>query len=170
MKSSATTNKAIARSASRLRWIVIAAMAIMTALYIAGRFGMQVGPARIEYRTHGPDLPLARILADVLLALLLVALFRLTQMLGRIGNGELFSAAVIGHFRSFAFWLLVMALVGLFGPAIVSLADAPPAPKQLEFAIKYDSIITVGVTLVLFLLARLLERARRLEEEMREFV
>jgi hypothetical protein len=28
----------------------------------------------------------------------------------------------------------------------------------------------VGVTLVLFLLARLLERARRLDEEVREFV
>ena len=170
MKSSVTTNEAIARSASRLRWVVVAAMAIMAALYIAGRFGLQVGPARVEYRTHGPDLPLARIFADILLALLLAALFRLTQMLGRIANGELFSAAVIGHFRSFAFWLLVMALVGLFGPVLVGLADAPPAPARFHFAIKYDGIITVCVTLVLFLLARLLERARRLEEENREFV
>jgi len=169
MKSSVTTNDDISRSASRLRWAVISAMAVMTLLYIAGRFGLQVGSARIEYRTHGPDIPAARMLADFLLLLLLVALFRLTQMLGRITSGEFFSAAVIGHFRGFAFWLLLMALLGLVGPVVVGLIG-PPAHGRYMFAIKYDGIITVGVTLVLFLLARLLERARRLEEENREFV
>ena len=170
MKSSATAIDGITRSASRLRSVVIAAMVVMTLLYVAGRVGLQLGSARIEYRTHGPDLPAARMLTDLLVLLLMLALFRLTQMLGRISRGELFSGPVIGHFRSFAFWLLMMALGGLVGPTAVSLLGTRSAPGQFLFAIKYEGVVTVGVTLVLFLLARLLERARKIEEENREFI
>jgi hypothetical protein len=170
MKSSVTANDAIADSARRLRWIVIAAMGIMTALYVAGRFGMQVGPARIEYRSHLPDVQSARYIADISLILLLAALFRLTQMLGSIASGEFFTAQVIARFRSFAFWLLLMAVFNFAGPLIGSLSGGSAGVRQFHFAIKYSEIITVGVTLVLFLLARLLERARRIEEENREFV
>jgi hypothetical protein len=145
-------------------------MAIMAALYVAGRFGMQVGPARIEYRSHLPDVQAARYIADVSLALLLAALFRLTQMLQAIAAGEFFSATVIARFRSFAFWLLLMAVVNFSGPLIGSVSQASAGVREFHFAIKYSEIITVGVTLVLFLLARLLERARRLDEEVREFV
>jgi small-conductance mechanosensitive channel len=145
-------------------------MVSMTALYVAGRFGVQVGEARIEYRSHMPDLPIARLIADVSVLLLLIALTRLTQMLGRIAAGELFSAAVIGRFRGFAFWLLSMALLGLVAPAIIGLFASTSDPTALHLAIRYSEVITVGVTLVLFLLARLLERARGLDEEVREFI
>src|SRR5687768_9896394 len=108
--SSTATTESIAGSAARLRWMVFAAMTVMVLLYAAARFGVQLGPAHVEYQSHRPDLMWTRAIGDISLLLLLVALFSLTQMLGRIASGELFSAAVIGRFRSFAFWLLLMAL------------------------------------------------------------
>lgn len=169
--SSDTANEAIARSARRLRWIVWGAMAAMVVLYAAARFGVQLGRAHVEYEGDHGDLLWSQAIGDISLLLLLVALVRLSQMLGRIAAGETFSAAVVGRFRSFAFWLLAMALFGLIAPPLAQLpAFTPGGTHRLEFRIDFREVLTVGVTLVLFLLARLLERARRLDEEMREFV
>jgi hypothetical protein len=171
MKSSEITNDSIARSASRLRWTVIAAMAVMALLYLAARFGLSIGEARVEYEHRGASAEVARVIGDILLLLLLMALFQLTRMLSRIAGGELFTAGVIGRFRSFALWLLLSALFGLFAPFVLQLLGLVPGDRHLvRFAIDFREILTVGVTLVLFLLARLLERARRLDEEVREFV
>ena len=171
MKSSATTNEAIARSAGRLRWLVFAAMAVMILLYAAARFSVQLSGAHVEYQSEGLAPAWARAIGDVSLVLLVLALFRLTQMLGRIAAGELFSAGVIARFRSFAFWLLVMALFGFLAPPVAQLvSDALDGQGRAQLRIDFREVLTVGVTLVLFLLARLLERARRLDEEMREFV
>ena len=168
--SSSTTNEAIARSAARLRWLVLGAMALMVLLYAAARFGVELGNTHVEYRSHS-DPAWSRAIGDISLLLLLVALVRLTQMLGRIAGGELFSARVIGAFRSFAFWLLVMALFGLVAPPLSELLSITPGGEnRVELQIDFQEVLTVGVTFVLFLLARLLERARRLDEEMREFV
>lgn len=168
--SSTTTNEAIAGSASRLRWLVFAAIATMVLLYAAARFGVQLGSAHVEYRSHSNP-AWSRAIGDVSLLLLLVALFRLSQMLGRIAGGELFSAQVIGAFRSFAFWLLLLALFGLLAPPLSQLVSvAQEGDGRIELQIDFQQVLTVGVTLVLFLLARLLERARRLDEEIREFV
>ena len=171
MKSSAITNEAIARSASRLRWAVFAAMAAMGLLYLAARLGLQLGPARVEYQRHDGDARAVGLVGDTIVVLLLVALYQLTAMLARIAGGELFTAGVIGRFRAFALWLLLSALFGLLAPIGVQLIGlAPAGPHRFSLVLDFQEIITVGVTLVLFLLARLLERARQLDEEMREFV
>jgi hypothetical protein len=149
---------------------VIATMALMVALYLAARFGLRLGSAHVEYRIHGWNLPYARPVGDISMALVLVALFRLTQMLGRIAAGELFSAKVIGQFRSFAFWLLVVALFGMLAPFASQAFGAAGPVHRLELAIDFRDVLTVGATLVLFLIARLLERARALDEEMQEIV
>jgi hypothetical protein len=168
--SSVTTTDAIARSASRLRWAVFAAMAVMVLLYAAARFGVQLGNTHVEYQAHA-SVMWTRAIGDISLILLVVALLRLTQMLGRIAAGELFTPGVIGSFRSFAFWLLLMALFGLLAPLAYELLSLTGGGEhQIELRIDYQEVLTVGLTLVLFLLARLLERARRLDEEMREFV
>jgi len=145
-------------------------MAIAVLLYGAARLGVQLGELRIEYHDQGADSAPPGLIADANMLLLLVALFRLTQMLGQVASGELFSAGVIARFRSFAFWLMLAALVRLFGPAAWALIGVAQGGHRLEIRIDFRDVLTVGVTLVLFLLARLLERARRLDEEMREFV
>ena len=171
MKSSEITNEAIARSASRLRWIVFSAMAVMALLYLAARFGFRIGEARVEYQHRGTTADVAALIGDILVLLLLMALFQLTAMLRRIAGGELFTAGVIGRFRAFALWLLLSALFGLFAPLVLQLLGLVPGDRHLvRFTVDFREILTVGVTLVLFLLARLLERARGLDEEVREFV
>jgi hypothetical protein len=171
MKSSAVTNEAIARSASRLRWVVFSAMIVMGLLYFAARSGLQIGQARVEYQRHGGDARAVGLIGDILVILLLVALYQLTAMLRKIGDGELFTAGVIGRFRAFALWLLLSALFGLLAPfGLQLLGPYSGGGHRFRLVLDFREIITVGVTLVLFLLARLLERARRLDEEVREFV
>lgn len=171
MKSSTTTIDAISRSAARLRLGLLVTLVMMVALYGIARFGFHLGGVRIDYHLKDPDLPSTRFIGDVALALLVIALFRLSQMLDQLASGELFSAGVIARFRSFAFWLLVMALFELAAPTAAQLFGLSRAGNhRVEIAVDFREILTVGVTLVLFLLARLLERARGLDEENREFV
>jgi DUF2975 family protein len=168
--SSETANSPIARSAARLRWAVFAAMALMLMFYLAARFGGQLGVLKVEAQEHGPPAS-ARVIGDIRLAFLMIALFQLTQMLARIASGELFTSSVIGKFRSFALWLLLMALFSLTAPILAEFASlSAGGAHHLAIRIDFREVLTVGVTLVLFLLARLLERARALDEEMREFV
>jgi hypothetical protein len=157
----------IPRAAARLRIGVFAVMALILLIYLAARFQVQ----HVEHEFAGVPAPYAQLIGDVSIVLLLVALFRLSRMLGGIAAGELFSAAVVSHFRGFALWLLVMALFELIAPIAVGWAGAWNSyPHKLRMAIDLRDLLTVGITLLLFLLARLLERARRLDEEMREFV
>jgi hypothetical protein len=144
-------------------------MALMVLLYAAARLGLQFGAVKVESRVHGGLPGHGQWMADVTVVLLTIAFFQLTRMLGRLAAGDLFSAAAVGHFRSFALWLLITALFGLAGP-IVSPLLAGERAGGFHFLLDFQKLLMVAVTLVLFLLARLLERARRLDEEVREFV
>ena len=168
MSRTTETDIAIRRGAARLRWAVIAAIALMFGLYLASRLGPSVGGIHIVHRQSASSSPL---IGDVGIALLVVALVRLVQMLGAIAAGELFSATVVRRFRGFAFWLMLMALTGLLGPIVAEFVSRQDVPiGQVQIILDFRQILTVGVTLLLFLLARLLERARDYEAESREFV
>lgn len=157
-------------SARRLRWTIGILWAVLLAVYVAGRMGLAAGPLRIQ--AHGlsgaPDSLVYA--ADISLVVLTVALFQLNKMLQAIADGELFSARVIGCFRSFAFWLLVLALVWIASPIVAELIRGPGEAQRLEFRLQLRDILTVGVALILFLVARMLERGREIETEMREIV
>ena len=164
-------NKSIARSAARLRLALFAVVAVVAILYLAARFGLQLGRAHVEYSSDGLDERVAGLIGDGTMVLLLVALFRLTQMLRLVAAGELFSAGVIRHFRGFAFWLLLMALFGFAAPILAELLAAPVGgPRRVAIRLDLRDLLTLGLTLLLFLLARLLERARQIEQEIGEFV
>lgn len=164
------SSPSIARSAARLRLAVFAGMALMLVVYVVARLDLDFTQVHVEY-AHGAEAPYARPIADISMALQLVALFKLTQMLGAIAAGELFTAAVIRHFRGFAWWLLLMALFELVAPLAAGLVAAPYShPHLVRLTVDMRDLLTVGTTLLLFLLASLLERARRLDDEMREFV
>lgn len=169
--SSDTTNSKLSRSAFRLRIGVFVTMAALVVLYAAARAGLQLGHARVEYQARGVSPAIAAMVGDIGIVLLVIALFRLTQMLKLIETGELFSVDVVRRFRSFAFWLLVMAVAGLVGPFVGQFVHpVSSGPRTIRLAIDSREILTLGVTLLLFLLARLLERARAIDEEMREIV
>jgi hypothetical protein len=164
-------DRGIARAAARLRWGVIAAITVMVLLYLAARFNLKFGQVHIEYRTHGVLPPAGRFVGDGTALLLLVALFHLIQVLRLIEGGELFSVGVIRRFRSFAFWLLLMVAFSVFAPVLTSLAQgAPGQPHRFAFPLDVRELLTLGLALLLFLLARLLERAREIDAEMQEIV
>jgi hypothetical protein len=169
--SSQAKNDNIERSATRLRIAVFVTMGAMVLLYIAARLGLQFGHAKVIYEEHGAGTPASRLINDVCVGLLVVALFRLTEVLKRIADGDLFGIQVIRSFRSFAWWLLLMSVLELVGPTLGELVDAPSGTAhQIRFTIDSRDLLFLGITIFLFLLARLLERARAIDEEMREIV
>jgi hypothetical protein len=164
-------DSSIQSAAARLRWLVISALAVVLLLFVIAQLGLPLAGLHVEYRTHG-ILPVAnRLLGFGTMILLAVALARLIQMLGRIASGELFTIEVVRRFRGFAFWLLAMALFGFVAPTVAALILAQPgAPHRIALVLDVRELLIVAITMLLFLLARLLERARELESEVQEFV
>lgn len=161
----------IAKTAKRLRWAVWIFWACIVAAYLAGRLGLALGGS-VEVKAHSSigEAGLPMIVADISILLLSVALYQLSRMLGAIAGGDLFSARVIGSFRAFAFWLLMVAVVWIVAPIVGVLLTGPDELRRLEFKLQLRDVLTVGTALILFLVARLLERARAMDEEMREIV
>jgi hypothetical protein len=169
--SSATANGAIARSAARLRIAVFIIMAAIACTYIAGRFGLTAGAIRFETKSSVEHGVVGQLVSDGLVVLLGIALWQLARMLGAIAAGDLFSIRVVRGFRSFAFWLLLLALVGMIAPLLLELLRAQTGQvHRFAFQLELRDLLGLGVTLILFLVARLLERARQIEDEMREIV
>jgi hypothetical protein len=73
-------------------------------------------------------------------------------------------------FRAFAFWLLLLALVWIIAPVAAVLLAGPDDARRMEFRLQMRDVLTVGIALILFLVARLLERARTVDEELREII
>jgi len=161
----------IAKAAKRLRWGVWIFWLCVVVAYAAGRFGLTVrGAVEVQARSSEVDAGTPMIVADISVLLLSVALYQLSRMLGAIGEGDLFSARVVGAFRAFAFWLLLVALVWVVAPIVAVLLAGPDESHRLAFKLQLRDLLTIGVAFILFLVARLLERARTIDEEMREIV
>ena len=161
----------IQKTAARLRLAVWIFWGCVIAAYVAARLGLSMNGA-VEVRAHASNVESGTpmIVADVTILLISVALYQLSKMLGAIAAGDLFSARVVGAFRAFAFWLLLVALVWIVAPIVTVLLTGPDDGQHLMFKLQLRDILTIGVSLILFLVARLLERARTIDEEMREIV
>jgi hypothetical protein len=164
-------NSSIASSASRLRAVIVVVASLVLLMVAAAQLGMPASHVYVDYRAHGAGAAAARAIAGGTLLLLAVALVRLVQMLGRIAAGETFSASVVRRFRGFAFWLLIMAIFGFLAPLLTaSIAPAAGGVHRIEIVLDLRQLLLLAITMLLFLVARLLERARDLESEIREFV
>src|SRR5678815_507617 len=163
-------NSAIAHSARRLRLLVWVGIALIVGIYLLGRLGPQLGPVRVE--THGDVAGReGRALIDLTLLMFVIALFRLSQMLGAVAEGPLFGPRVTKAFRGFAFWLFLATLVDVIaGPAVslVNMARAGATRTALTFELR-DLLMLLGA-LFLFLLARMLQQDRAIESELEEIV
>ena len=164
-------NSGVRRTAARLRLAVWIFWACVIVAYVAARLGLSLNGA-VEVRAHASnaDSGTPMFVADATVLLISVALYQLTRMLGAVAEGDLFTARVVGAFRAFAFWLLLVALVWVVAPILVVLVKGPGEAQQLAFKVQLRDILTIGVSLILFLVARLLERARAIDEEMQEIV
>jgi len=161
----------IGKTARRLRWAVWVFWACIILAYVAGRLGLSLrGVVEVQAHSSAAESGTPMIVADITILFLSVALYQLSRMLGAIGEGDLFSARVVGAFRSFAFWLLIMAVVWVVAPIVAVFLTGPNDAHRLEFRLQLRDVLTIGIALILFLVARLLERARTIDEEMREIV
>lgn len=165
------TGSGIGRTARRLRWAVWVFWGCIMLAYVVGRLGLaSSGVVRVQAHAAAGEAVPSMIVADVTILLLSVALYHLARMLGAIAEGDLFSARVVGAFRAFAFWLLLVAVVWILAPFTAVLLAGPDDAHRLEFRLQLRDVLTVGIALILFLVARLLERARTVDEELREIV
>ena len=160
----------ISTTARRLRWAVWIFWGCIVAAYVAGRFGLSLDYLSVRARASVEEAGPPMIIADITILLLSVALWQLSRMLGAIAEGDLFTARVVGAFRAFAFWLLLVALMWVVAPVVAVLLAGPSGGHRFEFELQLRDILTIGVALILFLVARLLERARTVDEELREIV
>jgi len=163
-------HSSIAKTANRLRWAVWAVCGCILVVYAASRLGLNLGFVRVASRGDLGDHAAPMWMADVVVLLLTIALYQLNRMLGAVAAGDLFSSRVIGGFRAFALWLLVLAIFSIAAPIAASLLSGPNAAQHYELKFQLNDLLTIGITLILFLVARLLERARSIDEEMREIV
>ena len=162
---------AIARSAHRLRLLVLLGIVVVVLLYAIGRFGPpQLGPMRVETQASGPGWLGMRV-TELALLLFLVAMARLAQMLGAIAKGPLFGPDVTRAFRGFAFWLFLAILADVLAPVAFATAEAlQSGGGRVELAFELRDLLMLAGSLFLFLLARIMERARAIEAELEEIV
>ena len=165
------TETSIEKAAARLRWGVLIGWALLVVAYLAARLGLAAASLRFETHSDSAGALGSLLLSDLSMVLLTIALFRLAQMLSAVARGETFSSGVVRAFRGFAFWLFLLALLGVAGPlASEFLREPSGAGREYAFRLQVRDLLTLAITLILFLVARLLERARAIEEDMREIV
>lgn len=163
-------NPAIARSARRLRLLVRIGIALIVAIYLLGRFQPQLGPLKVEAHADVAGWE-GRALIDFTLLLFVIALFRLSQMLGAVADGPLFGPRVTRAFRGFAFWLFLATFVDVAaGPALALARTIGAGAGRTALVFELRDLLMLAGALFLFLLARMMEQARAIESELEEIV
>jgi MFS family permease len=159
----------IARSARWTRWLAIAILAVTLVLQLSALF-----PTYTHLRMHAPPNDvLGRVLNFGHTVFMLLALVQLILMLRELERGELFSAGVTRRLRMFAlFALLALSIGGIVAP-MLSYAFPncePRVPCFRKFPIDMRVLWSLLVSLIFFLVARLIDEARRIDEDNRQII
>ncbi len=157
--------------ARRLRLAVLAAFGLVLGLVLCGHFGVRIGSAPVLLQSRSESLAGTFGIADIVLVLIGVAVFWLSEGLRAVAGGGLFSGVVVRRFRLFALWMLMAALFNTFAPMVLA-AVGPGTTGHHRIMILVDvrDLLLIGLTLLVLLIARMLERARAIEDEMSEIV
>jgi hypothetical protein len=158
----------VTRFARWLRRVAIAGIVVtfaVTGAAIAGSGRL------VSLSADGLPRSWAAAIAVLLAGLLVAALFALCRMLAHVERGDIFAPAATRYFRRFAILLLLGACAELFLPmlvgAILSLVNGSGS-----FVLSADGAdaLSLFLTAVLFLIARLFDEAARLDEDSRSIV
>lgn len=105
-------------------------------------------------------------------AALLVAIARIIRMMGRLAEGEAFSAGVSSDLRGFAFWILIATVTSLVVPLLVpSLIGAIwHVHPSAEGAISGNDMLVLLMSGILFQVSRLLEAAQQLADDHEQII
>lgn len=150
----------------------MAALVLLIAAAAVSRFNLDLGPwIAVVRRSQPAEYSLAGAVGDLGVLFFAIALVQLIRLLGRLSSGDLFAPAVTSAFRSFAFWLMLSAIIAMAGPPLAGLATAlGGGGHRIEFRIDLRDVMFVIAGLVLFLVARMLDEAARLDRELKEIV
>lgn len=162
----------IKRSAARLQLVVILLLVIAAAAFAIDRLGIELG-SWLQIRRHGtaPQAIAPGWSLDLSMLLFLIALAQLARLLGRLRRGEVFTVGVTAAFRSFASWMLASAVVAVAAPLLAAATTgAASGSLRIPLLIDIRQLSYVIAALVLFLIARMLDEAARIEAELREIV
>ena len=165
----------IVRDARRLRSIALASAAIVALLMLYAIASALIGSiegVNVSFSPTGsPD-------AELAVALLsgipfIIGLLHLAGMLKGIEQGEIFTRRTIAGLKSFAFFVLLSALASMLVPPMIAIAGALSAGERgARVALTFDGgdFFVLLVSALLFLLARLLGEAQRIDDENRQIV
>ena len=163
-------NESIARSARRLRLLVLAGIALIVAVYLLGWLGPQLGPVTVQSDLRSAGWA-GQLLIALALLLFVMALARLARMLSAVADGPLFGPRVTRAFRGFAFWLFLATMVDTMAAPLLAVAERiSKGGGQAVMAFELCDLLMLAGTLFLFLLARMMEQARAIESELEEIV
>lgn len=104
---------------------------------------------------------------------LLWAFYRLNLMLRGFERAEFFEAATVGHLRAFAGFLLlakVFSLAAMHARVGVMAHIQGHQHSLIKVNLSSDDMAVLLMCALFFLVARMMEQARRLAEENREFI
>jgi hypothetical protein len=166
------TQEQFKRSAARLQLVVIVLLALLAAAFAINRLGIDL-PSWLQIRRHGAGTGAAapHWLLDLSMLLFLIALAQLALMLGRLRRGEVFTVGVTAAFRAFASWLLASAALAVAAPLLTAAATVlAGGSDRVPIFLDFRQLSYVIAALVLFLIARMLDEAARIEAELREIV
>lgn len=160
---------AIARTARWTRWIVVtlilSTIALQLSAHVVGMPHLQLHPAG---RSVGGG-------AVALLhgLFMLLALVELWLMLRHVEQGELFSPKVTMRLRRFAlFTVLAVLSAAILSPLLILLfPDCGPNGGCIRrFPIDLRAFWTLVIALIFFLVARILDETRAVDEENKQFI
>jgi hypothetical protein len=164
-------SRSIRDSARRLRRAALGAIVLVELVVLLAAWAVAFGrrgdlPAMT---IHDQGLPAWPTAIGLLLTGLFVglALFRLAQMLGRIGSGDLFPA---GDLRGFALYLFLSVLVSILVPIVGPLFAAEPGPHRIMVGISLTEALMLLISGLLFFVARLLDAAQAIADDASQIV
>jgi hypothetical protein len=163
----------VARAARLLRWAVLALLPVVALGHLAALAPGLLAHIQVRFSMVGTE-PTAWLTAARLLGglLFLAALLELARMLRRLEHSEMFASPVTALFRRFAGLLLLSIAMATLVQPVLAIIDPCLASVACvrEIAVDVRGLTMLLMAVLFFLVARLLDEARRLEEENREFV
>lgn len=172
--------KELAIRARRLRWVTLAAIGLVGAMILLGSFAVLSGwtepnlAISVSLDDADPRMRWASLVSILISGLpFLYALWHLSRMLACAEREDTFSAASVAHLRGFALWVFVatmgaIVLSPLVHTAAGLLAGLPVNRLRVDLDIR--DVFALLVSGLLFFVARLLETARRLSDDLKQIV
>ena len=161
----------IARTARWTRWLVMAILAVTIAMQLAAV--LLPDQPHIQFHRMRSTEPFGRWLSAAHSLLIVFALVQLVLLLKELEGRAFFSPGVTRRLKNFALLSLLAILTGAVLSPMLSIflsSCTPGGPCFRRIPIDMRALWSLVISLVFFLVARLLDEARRIDEDNRQII